>query len=321
MSHCKVALSWLTMFAILAVMLGGCSSRYVASGARPRSADNVALSACRDYDDDRDGVDNCDDDCPATAPGTVTAPDGCPALVVAADETVPSFPTRPPRPAVFGEVDPLQMGLRRGTTLGQFDDNLCSSLRRAGYSAIGHYSYPGGFVLLTQLERIHSDGRPFPSPARWLPYAQPMTWGTFDLMRFLRMLVNADPGYYRVIAYVVSDRPISFDAGATSSQFNSIINKGATALPAALRSAIANDSQRLTVLVYEMTQAAVGKTATRTALGLSVDDHLTRTRILAARSAQRDIATFFPSYEEDGDEQDGPVGARTDARLAGVVDF
>lgn len=37
---------------------------------------------CRDLDDDRDGVNNCDDKCPNTAAGALVGPDGCPQDVV-----------------------------------------------------------------------------------------------------------------------------------------------------------------------------------------------------------------------------------------------
>jgi len=41
-----------------------------------------AAKSCRDLDDDRDGVNNCDDKCPGTAAGTIVGPDGCPQKVV-----------------------------------------------------------------------------------------------------------------------------------------------------------------------------------------------------------------------------------------------
>jgi OOP family OmpA-OmpF porin len=37
---------------------------------------------CSTLDDDHDGVNNCDDKCPATAAGTIVGPDGCPQKVV-----------------------------------------------------------------------------------------------------------------------------------------------------------------------------------------------------------------------------------------------
>ena len=40
-----------------------------------------AAPSCADLDDDGDGVNNCDDKCPDTKPGTVVGPDGCPVPV------------------------------------------------------------------------------------------------------------------------------------------------------------------------------------------------------------------------------------------------
>jgi OOP family OmpA-OmpF porin len=39
-------------------------------------------TSCRDLDDDKDGVNNCDDRCPGTSAGTIVGPDGCPQKVV-----------------------------------------------------------------------------------------------------------------------------------------------------------------------------------------------------------------------------------------------
>ena len=48
------------------------AERPVVPGAKP------VETSCRDLDDDKDGVNNCDDRCPNTAAGTTVGPDGCP---------------------------------------------------------------------------------------------------------------------------------------------------------------------------------------------------------------------------------------------------
>ncbi|MBO9715545.1 MAG: OmpA family protein [Pseudoxanthomonas sp.] len=53
-------------------------------GAAPAAAVAApppAAPSCADLDDDGDGVNNCDDKCPDTKPGTVVGPDGCPVPV------------------------------------------------------------------------------------------------------------------------------------------------------------------------------------------------------------------------------------------------
>lgn len=291
----------------------------------PRSAEVEPVPAkpetsCRDLDDDRDGTSNCDDRCPATAAGTSVSPDGC-SMAAPLDDAAPSFPTRPPRPATHDEVDITLAGLAPGTSLGRADDTLCAALKRAGYSGIGHYTYPGGFALMTRLERIHTNGSPYPGVARWLPYAQPMTLGTFDLARYFRMLVNADRGYYRVIAFIVSSDPVRFDGQVPPSQIAVTINHGATALPASLRAGAFDQAHRLTVLVYEMTQAAVGRAATSTSLGLTVDDHLLRTHIVEMARVRHELVSASDDTEESEYEYHGSDGAGAFAHLAGVADF
>jgi OOP family OmpA-OmpF porin len=49
--------------------------------AAPIAAPPPAAPSCADLDDDGDGVNNCDDKCPDTKPGTVVGPDGCPVPV------------------------------------------------------------------------------------------------------------------------------------------------------------------------------------------------------------------------------------------------
>ena len=46
------------------------------------SSDVTVTFSSRNYDCDGDGVNNCDDKCPASAPGEVVGPDGCPQEVV-----------------------------------------------------------------------------------------------------------------------------------------------------------------------------------------------------------------------------------------------
>jgi OOP family OmpA-OmpF porin len=59
---------------------------------------------CSTLDDDKDGVNNCDDKCPASAPGEVVGPDGCPQEVVIDLRGVEFYFDRP-RPGQETSVD------------------------------------------------------------------------------------------------------------------------------------------------------------------------------------------------------------------------
>ena len=268
----------LAAIVIAAIFLYGC-----ASFRRPPSEPpppQLPTTACAERDDDRDGVGNCDDSCPATPPGVAVGPDGCPAMAPV-DEDTPRFPAKPPPPSDSAQLLNADVGITTGSSLGEVDDAVCAALRRADYADLGHYLYPGGFALVARLERIHPDGRPFSGIARWLPYAQPMTLATFDVARYLRMLVNADQGYYRLVVFIVSDRPIVFsDAVSTSRFVDDFSNPGATSLPQETRAGTYGGNHRITVLVYEMTQRAVGRPAISTRLGLTARQHLERSRVM-----------------------------------------
>ncbi|WP_158884967.1 OmpA family protein [Rhodanobacter sp. L36] len=59
-------------------------SRFGAPAAAPAApvAATPPPPDCSTMDDDKDGVNNCDDKCPGTAAGTIVGPDGCPQKVV-----------------------------------------------------------------------------------------------------------------------------------------------------------------------------------------------------------------------------------------------
>jgi len=82
---------------------------------------------------------------------------------------------------------------------------LEDSLSHAGYVEESFYFVPGGFALVTRLEQIEADGKPKPEAVRWLPSVPRR--GVFSLGDYLSMLFRANPGYYRVIVFVVTDVP------------------------------------------------------------------------------------------------------------------
>jgi hypothetical protein len=70
----------------------------------------------------------------------------------------------------------------------------------------------GGFALVARMERIKPDGTPFPEPARWLKEGSPK----LSLMDLLVDLFFENPGYFRVIVFVVtSDLVPGHNARAT----------------------------------------------------------------------------------------------------------
>lgn len=263
---------------LLGFALGGC----VLIRPAPQTTEPAAQTvSCRDIDDDNDGVSNCDDRCAGSTPGTLIGPDGCP-MEPMINPGIERFPTRPPRTSVFRDLRNSESGLSPGMSLGQADDHLCAALLQAGYSSVSHYSYSGGFALATELERIQSDGSPDPL-MRWMGYAQAMNWSTLDLLRYGRILFNADQSYYRILVFIVSDQPVSPDTEeAAPASLQEIVARGSTSLPYGLRDDTFGQQHRLTVLVYPIELLAVGRTPRMTKLNVSLDDHLVRSGLIAA---------------------------------------
>ncbi len=63
----------------LVIAMGG---EAAAPAQQPVNPPPAPQTSCKDLDDDKDGVNNCDDRCPATPAGTIVGPDGCPQKVV-----------------------------------------------------------------------------------------------------------------------------------------------------------------------------------------------------------------------------------------------
>lgn len=66
--------------ALLVNFGGGAAAAPVETPVKPPPAKGPETS-CRDLDDDKDGVNNCDDRCPNSAAGAQVGPDGCPIAV------------------------------------------------------------------------------------------------------------------------------------------------------------------------------------------------------------------------------------------------
>ena len=137
-----------------------------------------------------------------------------------------------------------------GATLGTVARHLEAALSRVGYSERSFYSVPGGFALATRLEQITPDGAPKADPQRWstaLP-AQPV----FSLGDYLRALLAAPQGDYRVIVFIVTNQPFGTSArGATNAQAEAWLTGGLDRLPRALQAIPFDADVEASALVYQ----------------------------------------------------------------------
>jgi hypothetical protein len=169
---------------------------------------------------------------------------------------IPTFPWPPP-PASANEVLPNSMFEKRAPlkTLGNVNDALLSGLRRTGYFEKSYYSVPDGFALATRLEQISEDGVSKAPPARWSAAAPRVEY--FSISDYLRALLTANPGYYRVVVFVVSDVPFT-ESGKPASMADAQgwLTGGANVLPASIAKSPFGPNTVCTTLIYEFTRPA-----------------------------------------------------------------
>lgn len=84
---------------------------------------------------------------------------------------------------------------------------LSTALDGAGYSEKSYYSVPEGFAIVSRLEQIEADGTSKPLPSRWAVDVGPLQ--NFSLSSYLQALFTANPGFFRVIVFVVTPHPFS----------------------------------------------------------------------------------------------------------------
>ena len=115
--------------------------------------------------------------------------------------SLPRFPWPAPQPVRQQAIPLSQLGGSKAT-LGQVVDALRAKIQASdtNYETGLFSGPPDGFVLMTRLERIQDDGSPFPAPNRFTTKGNPRA-GFWDSVR---SLMGERPGYFRVIAFVVT---------------------------------------------------------------------------------------------------------------------
>jgi Outer membrane efflux protein len=188
----------------------------------------------------------------------------------------------------------IDSGARKN--LGEIADYLSKALDRVGYE--NHYAFAavpgadgasiGGFAIVADPEQILPNGRTVPASGRWqdrLPRA-----GEVDFLSFIRGLVAAPEGRYRVITFVVTDAPRTRATSSLGSDkdLRAITNCGPMRLTDAtvemrlLRARAVSAKTDIRVLVYEFTKQAEQQPARFLKPGLSAQQHLEQAGIMTA---------------------------------------
>lgn len=169
---------------------------------------------------------------------------------------LPEFPWPPPL-ASSTEVLPASLLAEAGTaaTLGDIDRRLTQALEDNGYFESSYYAVPGGFALVTRLERIEPTGEPVLGPDRWSTEVGRTV--SFSLQDYLRALFTARPGYYRLIVFILTDVPFTQSKAEISrEEAEGWLGSGAGWLPEQVGS-VRFDGHSCSALIYEFARASV----------------------------------------------------------------
>ena len=202
--------------------------------------------------------------------------------------SVPSLPSFwPPPDASTHQKIPRHLLVDKGTrqpTMGSVAVRVERALDNTGYSSPGYYAVPGGFAMLTQLERINPDATPFESKHRWEVKVSPASLVSFNLEAYLKALLGKDVGLFRVIAFVFTAEPIVTSGVKPSmDEAKFWVGQGGTTLPASFATQPYSDNIVATALVYEFEIPARDAMARQLKpSGHNGQQHLKATRILQA---------------------------------------
>jgi hypothetical protein len=212
--------------------------------------------------------------------------------------TIPDFPWPPPTPSAslvipneFIFRNALQHRSRNEHSedtnthaeLTLYDVGLLlrNALASAGYWENAYFRAPGGFVIVARLERILSDGSPAGGVERFDSSFHPLE--RFSVAGYLKVLFLAPPGYYRVIAFVVSSVPFAPSKEHVSSEEADIwLASGANDLPSSFKRQIYTREFTCTALIYEFEKRDAGSNPDAKRPGrLSAEVHLAKSGIEA----------------------------------------
>lgn len=162
---------------------------------------------------------------------------------------LPKYPWPPEEPSWLVRLDRLYPSISHEQSLYDISEMLSKALQGAKYNHISYYSAPGGFVMVTRLEGIDKNGVSLGNNRRYLLPDDKQDFSFFD---YVRNLFFAPEGYYRFIAFVVSDAIYTTEASALSeADALKRLNRGASALPPEYRKMQFSPEHRIDALIYE----------------------------------------------------------------------
>jgi hypothetical protein len=194
-----------------------------------------------------------------------------------------NFPFPPPQASTYVEIkrNLLFADAAKSMTLADVNDTLEKALTKAGYVEKSYYQVPDGFALVTRLEKINEDGSPKPEEVRWVGAKEKQR--IFSISDYLKQLFTANPGYYRIIVFIVTSQAFSQDGEQTVSREEAMnwLTEGNVQLPDSIAKKNYTKQHKCTALVYqfERPNSAAQETILLTPSSVPATSHLTRSGI------------------------------------------
>ncbi len=165
----------------------------------------------------------------------------------------PEFPWPPPASSGAKEI-PAEF-FSGAKTLIDAETKLKNALETCGYYDLSYYALPEGFALVSRLEQIDADGKPLPLPYRWKSTRAGLI--ELNLKSYFNALFFGVPGYYRVIVFLITTQPFSYNENENVSQTEAInwLRKGMNSLPNDYNDLKFTTQHKCTALIYEFEQA------------------------------------------------------------------
>jgi hypothetical protein len=191
------------------------------------------------------------------------------------------FPWPPPIASSKIVLDNFFNWQHRFKSLGEADATIRLALDSTGYAGPSYFGVPNGFALVAQLEQIDGEGVPLKGVTRWSIEISEMK--TFSLAEYIKSLLFSQPGYYRVIVFIVSSQPFSTSDDRT--KFSTIQHwaySGFSCLPPSVGSIEYSAEHRTTVLIYEFVKLASLDEPSTSIPGRHIAQiHLEKTKLLS----------------------------------------
>jgi hypothetical protein len=189
---------------------------------------------------------------------------------------LPDFPWPPPAASTsYVLPDNLLSGYHR---LGEVEHAIEQALERTGYVERAFFRTPSGIAMVTRLERIQADGTSMTND-RW-PISPTRYELQAGLMTFLQGLFFVPPGHYRLIVFIMQDKPFNqSDKVLSKDEARGLMSKGANILPQEIAQQ-SFDGGHCTVLIYEF--ASDSSSVRLIDSPLTGREHLEKSGVLAA---------------------------------------